>query len=290
MECTFIYAYYTCSNLSNLVSVFNSNYPCLTWPLHLNTESSLGSLGSSEQLPDSDSELDESGQRTAHIHCLMKQESEVSMDDDQLSYRDSLDLSTHAAHTDPEQDADQDQDNQGVEPPALPDSGPPDDDTGAEQDLSVSLAELNVNQSNNNDYPYSPSLSLSSLPLACLSGKKLPLTRNRDSEPEYVWHQYQTECVKSVRLGRVSGIWFLCIKIQGCLKLRVILSCTSKSKFFFFYSFQLYWFILAVKPLHAYCCLMLFLSFDSTFDSSEYKFTFMSCFCFMCFSHCSNNP
>lgn len=154
---------------------------------HLNTESSLGSLGSSEQLPDSDSEVDESGQRTGHTHCLVKQESEVSMDDDQLSYRDSLDLSTHATHTDPEQDADQEQDNQGVEPPALPDNGPPDDDTGTEQDLSVSLAELNVNQSNNNNnYPYSPSLSLSGLPLARLSGKKLPLTRNRDSEPEFV--------------------------------------------------------------------------------------------------------
>ncbi|GAA6222332.1 minor histocompatibility protein HA-1 isoform X2 [Lates japonicus] len=150
-------------------------------------ESSLGSLGSNEQLPDSDSELDESGQRTSHSRSLMKQESEVSMDDDQLSYRDSLDLSSHSAtHTDPEQDADQDQDNpEGGEPPALPDSGPPDDDTGAEQSLSTSLAELNVNQSNNN-YPCSPVLSLSGHPLARLCGKKLPLTRNRDSEPEFV--------------------------------------------------------------------------------------------------------
>lgn len=117
----------------------------------------------------------------------MKQESEMSMDDDQLSYRDSLDLSSQSAtHTDPEQEADQDQDNPDVaEPPALPDNGPPDDDTGAEQDLSTSLAELNVNQSNNN-YPCSPVLSLSGLPLARLCGKKLPLTRNRDSEPEFV--------------------------------------------------------------------------------------------------------
>lgn len=147
--------------------------------------SSLGSLGSSEQLPDSDSELDE---RTAHSHRLVKQESEVDMDDYQLSYRDSLDLSSQSAtHTDPEQDADQDHDNaERGEPPALPPSGPPDDDTGAEQDLSASLAELNVNQSNNNNYPYSPKLSLSGLPLARLCGKKLPLTRNRDSEPEYV--------------------------------------------------------------------------------------------------------
>uniref|UniRef100_A0A3B4WP41 Rho GTPase activating protein 45 n=1 Tax=Seriola lalandi dorsalis TaxID=1841481 RepID=A0A3B4WP41_SERLL len=145
------------------------------------------SLGSSELLPDSDSEVDDSSQRTAHSHTLMKQESEVSIDDDQLSYRDSLDLSSQSAtQTDPEQDADQDQDNpEGGEPPALPDSGPPDDDTGAEQNLSVSLAELNVNQSNNN-YPYSPTLNLSGLPLARLCGKKLPLTRNRDSEPEFV--------------------------------------------------------------------------------------------------------
>eukprot|EP00064_Thunnus_orientalis_P010722 superscaffoldBa00001481_g10749 len=149
--------------------------------------SSLGSLGSSEQLPDSDSELDESGQRTAHSQILIKQESEVSMDDDQLSYRDSLDLSSHSAtHTDPEQDTDQDQENpEGAEPPALPDSAPPDDETGTEQDLSASLAELNVNQSNNN-YPCSPILNLSGHPLAPLCGKKLPLTRNRDSEPEFV--------------------------------------------------------------------------------------------------------
>ncbi|XP_044056693.1 rho GTPase-activating protein 45 isoform X2 [Siniperca chuatsi] len=147
--------------------------------------SSLGSLGSSEQLPDSDSELDESGQRTAQSRRLPKQESEVDMDDDQLSYRDSLDLSSQpASHMDPEQDAEQDHDNpERVEPPALPDSGPPDEDTGVEQDLSASLAELNVNQSNNN---YPTMLSLSGLPLARLCGKKLPLTRNRDSEPEFV--------------------------------------------------------------------------------------------------------
>ncbi|KAM9357989.1 rho GTPase-activating protein 45 isoform 2-T2 [Symphorus nematophorus] len=150
-------------------------------------ESSLGSLGSSEQLPDSDSELEESSQRTAHSLRLVKQESEVSMDDDQLSYRDSLDLSSQSAtHTDPEPEADQDHDNpEGAEPPALPDSGPPDDEAGVEQELSASLAELNVNQSNNN-YPYSPILTLSGLPLARLCGKKLPLTRKRDSEPEFV--------------------------------------------------------------------------------------------------------
>ncbi|XP_036971938.1 rho GTPase-activating protein 45 isoform X1 [Acanthopagrus latus] len=147
--------------------------------------SSLGSLGSSEQLPDSDSEVDESSQR--HSRSLQKQESEVSMDDDQFSNRDSLDLSSQSVtHTDPEQEADQDPDNpEEAEPPALPDSGPPDDETGTEEELSASLAELNVNQSNNN-YPCSPVLSLSGHPLTRLCGKKLPLTRNRDSEPEFV--------------------------------------------------------------------------------------------------------
>ncbi|XP_053178647.1 rho GTPase-activating protein 45 isoform X1 [Scomber japonicus] len=152
--------------------------------------SSLGSLGSSEQLPDSDSELDDSSQKSSHSHRLVKQESVVSTDDDQLSCRDSLDLSSQSAtHTDPEPDADQDQDQdnpEGVEPPALPDSGPPDDETVTEeQDLSESLAELNVNQSNNN-FPCSPVLSLSGHPLASLCGKKLPLTRNRNSGPEFV--------------------------------------------------------------------------------------------------------
>ncbi|XP_026160491.1 rho GTPase-activating protein 45 isoform X2 [Mastacembelus armatus] len=150
--------------------------------------SSLGSLGSSEQLPDTDSEQDESGQRTARPHSLMKQESEVSLDEDQVSYRDSLDLSSQSAiHTDPELDVDQGQSNSASEdPPALPDSGPPDDDTGVEQNLSATLAELNVNQSNNNNYYCSPSLSLSGLPLARLCGKKLSLSRNRDSEPDFV--------------------------------------------------------------------------------------------------------
>uniref|UniRef100_UPI0037E87D9D rho GTPase-activating protein 45 isoform X1 n=1 Tax=Semicossyphus pulcher TaxID=241346 RepID=UPI0037E87D9D len=149
-------------------------------------ESSLGSLGSSEQLPDSDSELDEST-RTSQSSTLLKQESEMSMDDDQLSYRDSLDLSSQSATlTDLEQDTNKEHDNpDGAEPPALPDSSPPDEDTGAEKDLSASLAELNVNQSNNN-YPYSSILNLSGLPLSRLCGKKLPLTRNRDNEPEFV--------------------------------------------------------------------------------------------------------
>lgn len=145
----------------------------------------MGSLGSSEQLPDSDSELDE---RTKHSHSLRKQES-TSIDDDQLSYRDSLDLSSQSAtHMEPEHDEDQDQENpEGEEPPALPDSAPPEDDTREEQELSASLAELNVNQSNNNNpHPCSPMLNLSGLPLAPLCGKKLPLTRNRDREPEFV--------------------------------------------------------------------------------------------------------
>ncbi|KAM9761604.1 rho GTPase-activating protein 45 isoform 2-T2 [Menidia menidia] len=149
--------------------------------------SSLGSLGSSEQLPDSDSEPDDGVQRS-----LRKQESEASVDEDQLSYRDSLDLS---AHTDPEHDPDQDAEPQegggepSGEPPALPDVGPPDCEeavAAAEgRGLTASLAELNVNQSNNNQ-PCSPILTLGGIPLARPRGGKLPLTRNRDSKPEFV--------------------------------------------------------------------------------------------------------
>ncbi|XP_037530742.1 rho GTPase-activating protein 45 [Nematolebias whitei] len=144
--------------------------------------SSLGSLGSSEQLPDSDSELDEMGQRPL---SLVKQESEASMDEYQLSFRDSLDLSGQTAtHTDLEQDAEQDHSPEGEGPPALPDSGPP-DEAAVEQEVTTSLAELNVNQSNNNKAS-SPVSSLSGVPLTCLCGKNLPLTRNRDTEPEFV--------------------------------------------------------------------------------------------------------
>uniref|UniRef100_A0A667YTM5 Rho GTPase activating protein 45 n=1 Tax=Myripristis murdjan TaxID=586833 RepID=A0A667YTM5_9TELE len=167
--------------------------PTSTQQVGLCVCSSLGSLGSSEQLPDSDSEPDESGQRTTHSqqsHSLIKQESEISMDD-QLSYRDSLDLSSQSfPSTDPEAEPDQDQEksetSDGGDPPAPPDSEPPEDESGGgeEQDLSTSLAELNVNQSNN--YACSPVLSLAGLPLTRLCGKKLPLTRNRDQEPEFV--------------------------------------------------------------------------------------------------------
>lgn len=129
----------------------------------------------------------------------MKQESEVSMDEDQLSYRDSLDLSTQSAiNTDPEQDVEQDADQvenlEEREPPALPERGPPDDDAAAEQDVTASLADLNVNQSNNNQ-PYSITPHLTGLPLARLCGKKLPLTRNRDSEPEFVWCHNQNHYI-----------------------------------------------------------------------------------------------
>lgn len=122
----------------------------------------------------------------------------MSMDEDQASYRDSLDLSSlSTSHADPEQDGEQDgeqdlTDQERAEPPMLPDSEPPDDET--EKDLSVSLAELNVNQSNNN-VPCSPILrSLSGIQLTPLCGKKLPLTRNRDSQPEFVWYHHHV-CV-----------------------------------------------------------------------------------------------
>lgn len=134
--------------------------------------SSLGSLGSNEQLPDSDSELEE-GEETQVLltRTLVKLERETSVDEDQLSNRDSLDLSSEDS---PKQEA----------YPTPPNSDPP-DDVPAEEDLSVPLANLNVNQSNNN-YPYSPEIGLSKLPFGHLCGKKLPLTRNRESGPEFV--------------------------------------------------------------------------------------------------------
>ncbi|XP_054912166.1 rho GTPase-activating protein 45 isoform X1 [Poeciliopsis prolifica] len=151
--------------------------------------SSLGSLGSSELLPDSDSD------EGSHSSCrLMKQESVVSTEDEQLSYRDSLDLSSHSAtHTDPELDTEQDQDNpegdgEG-EPPAVPESGPPEEDAAAaEQEVVTSQAELNESQSNNNNNNQlrSPIASLSGVPLACLCRKNIPLTKRRDTEPEFV--------------------------------------------------------------------------------------------------------
>lgn len=155
--------------------------------------SSAGSLASSEQLPDSDSELDDGADRRSHSRRLVKQESQVSMDEeDSQSCRDSLDLSSQSApptEPDPELEAEQDPEEQvhpeGAEPPALPDSAPPEEEEAEEQELSASLAELNMNQSNNN-YPCSPMVNVSGLQLARLCGKKLPLTRNRDSEPEFV--------------------------------------------------------------------------------------------------------
>uniref|UniRef100_A0A674DMT6 Rho GTPase activating protein 45 n=1 Tax=Salmo trutta TaxID=8032 RepID=A0A674DMT6_SALTR len=112
-----------------------------------------GSLSSSEQIVDSDSELDETGRGSTHRpHCLVKQESEVSTEDDQLNCRDSLELSSQSVpQTDP--DPDQDQESPGPDasdhdPPEPPDSEPPDLEV-SEQELSISLAELNMNQSNN---------------------------------------------------------------------------------------------------------------------------------------------
>lgn len=143
----------------------------------------------------------------------MKQESQVSTEDDQVSYRDSLDLSNQSAtNADPEQEADQEPENaEEAEPPALPDSGPPDDETEAEQELSASLAELNVNQSNNN-FPCSPLISLSGRPLARLCGKKLPLTRNRDSEPEFVWYYHRNHCVWSLLELSDRNLFFYTLK------------------------------------------------------------------------------
>ncbi|XP_033820617.1 rho GTPase-activating protein 45 isoform X2 [Periophthalmus magnuspinnatus] len=142
--------------------------------------SSLGSLGSNEQL--SDSELEEEDTQVTLTRTLVKQESEASLDEDQLSFRDSLDMSSvSASHTDAEPEDDC---PKCEEAPIPPSCSPPEDDAPTVGGVGTSLADLNLNQ--NNNYPCSPVVTLSGLPLAPLCGKKLPLTRNRDSEPEFV--------------------------------------------------------------------------------------------------------
>ncbi|CAN9500581.1 unnamed protein product [Ophioblennius macclurei] len=155
------------------------------------TEEGCGSsLGSSEQLPDSDSEADEGSQRSSRCRSLTKQ---GSVCEDQLSNRDSLELSSHSVpHVDSEQDGDL-ENSEGRETPAPPVSELPeeddddDNDAGAEQELSISMAELNMNQSNNNSssYPLAPA-TLSKNPLPYVSGNKLALTKKRHSKPEFV--------------------------------------------------------------------------------------------------------
>ncbi|XP_056132543.1 rho GTPase-activating protein 45 isoform X1 [Lampris incognitus] len=149
--------------------------------------SSQGSLGSSEQL--SDSELD-----SQRPHSLVKQESEVSTEDDQASCRDSLDLSSQSIAQSEQEEDGRDQESLespgGVDPPAPPDSEPPDEEVGGEPHLSTSLAVLNLNQSNNKHlyYPVQSlaGLRLASLHMAHLCDRKLPLTRSRDWESEFV--------------------------------------------------------------------------------------------------------
>jgi len=132
---------------------------------------------------------------------LTKQLSEfIAEDDHQLSDRDSLDLSGQSAGAaaaavacaEPEGDPDPVGCERGGETvPAPPESEPPDEEggSGAQRELSAALAELNVNQSNNNNnnnYPHSPVAGLSGHPLTHRCRKTLPLTKNRDSEPEFV--------------------------------------------------------------------------------------------------------
>lgn len=108
-------------------------------------------MGSSEQLPDSDSEQDESAKPGG---------AEVADEDEQLNYQDSLELD-------------------GTPPP-------PNDDANCvvEGSLITSLAELNVNQSNNYYY-CSPSRG-SRVLLERLRSKKMLLSRNRAKGPEFV--------------------------------------------------------------------------------------------------------
>uniref|UniRef100_A0A6Q2XDI4 Rho GTPase activating protein 45b n=1 Tax=Esox lucius TaxID=8010 RepID=A0A6Q2XDI4_ESOLU len=121
-----------------------------------------GSLGSCEQMVDSDSELEETGRGSAQRpHSL------------------SL------PHTYPDPDQDPDRESPGPNatdhsPPAPPDSEPPELE-GSVQELSISLAELNVNQSNNH------AVGMAGLPTARLCGAKLSLLpRDRDWDPEFL--------------------------------------------------------------------------------------------------------
>ncbi|XP_051930704.1 rho GTPase-activating protein 45 isoform X2 [Hippocampus zosterae] len=109
-----------------------------------------GSMGSSEQLPDSDSEQDESAKPGG---------AEVAEEDEQLNYQDNLELD-------------------GTPPP------PNDDANCVEGSLIASLAELNVNQSNN--YYYSSPSRGSRVLLGRLHSKKMAFSRNRAKGPEFV--------------------------------------------------------------------------------------------------------
>uniref|UniRef100_A0AAY5KBF1 Rho GTPase activating protein 45a n=1 Tax=Esox lucius TaxID=8010 RepID=A0AAY5KBF1_ESOLU len=88
-------------------------------------------------------------------------------------------------HTYPDPDQDPDRESPGPNatdhsPPAPPDSEPPELE-GSVQELSISLAELNVNQSNNH------AVGMAGLPTARLCGAKLSLLpRDRDWDPEFL--------------------------------------------------------------------------------------------------------
>ncbi|XP_069041993.1 rho GTPase-activating protein 45 isoform X2 [Lepisosteus oculatus] len=129
---------------------------------------SLGSSGSRERSLDSDSELEEAGPEPGAPPPedtptpLLKQESETSTEDDQLSPRASLDLSAHggcapAGKVDNEEEEEEEKEEEPPPPPSLP---PPalDSDAGAASaaagpEPSSSLSELNTNQSNNAALP-----------------------------------------------------------------------------------------------------------------------------------------
>uniref|UniRef100_A0A8C4Z677 Rho GTPase activating protein 45b n=1 Tax=Gadus morhua TaxID=8049 RepID=A0A8C4Z677_GADMO len=154
-----------------------------------------GSTGSNERLPDSDPETDEvegqGGQgpdSPENRPRLTRQQSQFSVEDeeeeeeeeDQESPEPSGPLGLPVICIETEEGP---PDGRG-EVPALPDTEPPEEEEGGGgEELSEALAELNVNQSNNN-CPLSPQPSRSGLTHVCR--KQLPLTRNRDQEPEFV--------------------------------------------------------------------------------------------------------
>lgn len=86
------------SELPTPVSIFKIH----STAIRFHPVNSLGSSGSRERSLDSDSEA-EDAEKVSKRHILVSQESETSTEDDQISPRVSLDLSTVVPETIPEQ-------------------------------------------------------------------------------------------------------------------------------------------------------------------------------------------
>ncbi|MBN3309729.1 HMHA1 protein, partial [Amia calva] len=133
---------------------------------------SMSSSGSRERSLDSDSELEEAAAQPEEMpKQLLKQESETSTEEDQLSPRASLDLSGHSPPPSASEEPEQEE--------SAPDGDLPSTET-TDQEPEPSLAELNTNQSNNT-LP-----SPSGLPAVLLRGGKLTVSRDGGRKPQFV--------------------------------------------------------------------------------------------------------